>query len=518
MRPEKKLILFACCLVLTCVLSCKKWDDHTAVTDPALDETLTSYIGRQSNLSTFSSYLAKTGLDKTLSSSKNFTVWAPSNDALASLGPAIVNDTAKLKAYLLNHISGQLFFTRQATDSLRVPLLNGKRIYFYRQKFDDANITKADTYVRNGVLHIIDKGIAPLLNIWEYIQSATATYNQNAYVASQVYNVQDPAKATLDSINPVTGEPVYKPGTGIVQINTYRTKVYDIGNEDSLYTYVVLNNTAWTTETDREKPYFKSADVNKTTSNAAWNTVKDLAIKGLYQPNQLPAAFISRFNVHIPISAGAIVETRRASNGIIYVVNASAADMAEKIPAVFVQGEAPLGFKSTEAKYTAVTFYRQRTDPNTGRSFNDIYLGLGSGGANFYVDYITNGLYSTKYKVYWMALNDKSVSGFGDGVYGTDSTLQQQLQIGQDSLGGFTPTFNIQTKVIPYTYTETFIGEYDNTTHEWWLAYPLATPDGKTYTRTGATRRIRLQAPATTGANIPFNLTLDYVKFVPVLQ
>ena len=517
MRPEKKSILFACCFLLACMLSCKKWDDHIAVTNQALDETLTSYIGRQSNLSVFSSYLVKTGLDKTLNASKNYTVWAPTNDALAALAPAIVNDTAQLKAYLLNHISGQLFFTRQATDSIRVPLLNGKRIYFYRQKFDDANITKADTYVRNGVLHVIDKGIAPLLNIWEYIQGSTATYTQNAYVASQVYNVQDPAQAVLDSINPITGDPVYKPGTGIVQINTFRTKVYDIANEDSLYTYVVLNNNAWITETDREKPYFKSADVNKVSSNASWNTVKDLAIKGLYQPNQLPSAFLSRFNVHVPISPAAIVETRKASNGIIYIVNASAADMTEKIPSVLVQGETPIGFKALDAKYTTKTFYRQRTNPSTGQSFNDIYLNLGSSGANYYVDYITNGLYTTKYKVYWVALNDKSLSGVGDDPYGTDSTLQQILQIGQDTSLVYTPTFNVQTKVSPYTYTEIYIGDYDNTTHEWWLAYPMSTPDGKIYNRTAATRRLRLLAPATIGAGIPFNLTLDYVKFVPVL-
>lgn len=515
MRPQKKYLLLACCLV-ACMLSCKKWDDHTAPVTAALDETLASYIGKQPNLSVFNGYLIKTGLDKTLGASRSYTVWAPSNDALAALDPAIVSDTAKLKAYLLNHISGQQFFTRQATDSIRVPLLNGKRVYFYRLKYDDANITKADTYVRNGVLHVIDKGIAPLPSIWEYIQSTTATYSQNAYIAAQVYNVQDPSKAVLDSINPITGEPVYKPGTGIVQINTFRTKVYDVANEDSLYTYVVLSNSAFTTETGRELPYFKSVDPDKTNSNAAWNTVKDLAIKGLYQPGQLPAAFVSRFGVHVPIDPAAIVETRKASNGVIYVVSASAADMTEKIPAVLVQGETPVAFRFTDTKYTTKIFYRQRTNPNTGQSFNDIYLNLGSSGANFYADYITNGLYAVKYKVYWVALNDKSLSGVGDDPYGTDSTLQQILMIG-DTTTPYTPTFNVQAKVLPYTYTETYIGDYTNNSHDWWLSYPLSTPDGKTYDRTPATRCIRLQAPATIGTGIPFNLTLDYVKFVPVI-
>ncbi len=217
MRPEKNSLLIACILVLAGLTSCKKWDDHIAVTDPVLNETLVNYIAKQPNLSLFSSYLVKTGLDKTISTSKNYTIWAPDNTALGALTPDVINDTSKLKAFLLNHISGQQFFTRMTTDSLRVPLLNGKRVYFYKLKYDDANITKPDIYMRNGVLHIIDKGIAPLPSVWEYIQADSALHAQNAYVTSLVYTAQDPTKAVLDSINPLTGDPVYKPGTGIVQ-------------------------------------------------------------------------------------------------------------------------------------------------------------------------------------------------------------------------------------------------------------------------------------------------------------
>ena len=519
MRPEKKSLLLACCFVFACMLSCKKWNDRTAVTDPALNETLASYISRQSNLSTFNSYLVKTGLDKMLGASKNYTVWAPANDALASLDPGVVNDTAKLKAFLLNHISGQQFFTRMVTDSMRVPLLNGKRVYFSKKHFDEANITQADVYVRNGVLHVTDKGIAPLPSIWEYIQGNTAAYSQNAYISSLVYQVQDPALAVLDSINPATGLPVYKPNTGIVPINAFRTRVYDIGNEDSLYTYVVMNNTAYATEVNREKPYFASNDANIATANASWNTVKDLAIAGVYRPDQLPAAFLSRFGVHIPISTSTIVETRRASNGIIYIVNDATPALAEKIPTVIVQGETPVGFKSNEGKYTIKIFYRQRNNPLTGQSFNDIYMNLGSLGPGYFADYISNDLLTVKYKIYWVALSDKTNStNSGDGVYGTDSTFQQMLQIGPDSPKVFMPTlFNVTTKVLPYKYDEIYLGEFTNDKYDWPLSFPMSTPDGQVHTRNPATRRLRLQAPAAATTGIPFNLTLDYVKFVPVL-
>jgi uncharacterized surface protein with fasciclin (FAS1) repeats len=496
--------------------SCKKWDDHVAVQEQALNENLMDHISAVPELSKFSEYLVKTGLDKEISASKNHTVWAPVNKALESLPATLVNDTAKLKALLLNHISGQLFFTRMASDTIRVPMMNGKRVVFYRNTFDDAAITGADGYVRNGVLHIIDKVIAPQPNVWEYIQSTTGVYTQNAYVASLVYLSQDPSKAVLDSINPVTGEPVYKPNTGIVEINTYRTKVADLANEDSLYTYLLLNNGAFVTETGKQQPYFKSADAAIATANASWNVVKDMAVPGMYQPGQLPAAFTSRFNVHVAVNKADIVESIKVSNGIVYVLKAATAPMEEKIPVVMVQGENPAGFRFSDDKTLAKIFYRQRKD-SAGRSTRDIYLNLGSGGAGFYVDYNSNNLYTTRYKVYWVAMNDKSLSGQADDPYGTDSTLQQILQIGPYATAGtFVPVFNVQSRVDPYKYSEIYLGEYTNDGYDWPLSFPLSTPDGRSYTTTAATRRLRLQAPLTTGTGIPYNLTLDYIKLVPV--
>ncbi|OQP52860.1 hypothetical protein A4H97_24510 [Niastella yeongjuensis] len=508
----KKYLLLAGCLAVT-GLSCKKWDDHVAVNEQALNQNLQEYINTQPNLSKFSEYLVKTGLDKVISSSKNYTVWAPTNDALTSLPQNVVNDTAKLKSWLLNHIAGQLYFTRMATDTLRVAMLNGKRIYFFNNKFDEASIQQADIYVRNGALHIIDKAIEPLPSIWEYIESTKTTYNQNEYLTSLDYLVQDSAKAELDSINPVNGQPVYKPNTGVVRVNSFRTKVYDVGNEDSLYTYVVLTNAAYATETDKQKIFFKSSNANLTDSNSKWNVIRDLAIKGVYSPDKLPPVLVSKFNVHIPISSTAIIETKKASNGIIYVVNAAAAPIEEKVPVVIVQSDSPVLYKSKEDKYMTNVFHRQRKNPLTGELFNDLYINLGSGGSSYFVDFVTSGLYATKYKVYWVALNDKSVSGQSDGTYGTDSALQQILQIFPDTATMFPPGFfNIQTKVKPYDYTEVFLGEYTNDSYNALLSAAADDPRN-----VYAARRLRLQAPATTpNKETPFNLTLDYIKFVPV--
>jgi uncharacterized surface protein with fasciclin (FAS1) repeats len=518
MYSTNKYLLFFGFFVLVSILSCNKWDNHIAVNEKALNENLLEEISKHTELSKFSEYLVKTGLDKVISSSLNYTVWAPDNDALKSVSSDTLNDTAKLKVLLLNHISGQLYFTRMATDSIRVPLLNGKRVFFFNKKFDDATITKPDIYVRNGVLHVIDKVVAPLPNAWEYIGNTKGSYNQNSYISSLVYKIQDSSLAVLDSINPVTGLPVYKPNTGIVEINTYRTKIYDLNNEDSLYTYILLTNSAYATETAIQKPYFNSTDPAITAGNSSWNVVKDLAIKGLYQPGQLPATLLSKFNVHVTTNSSAIIETHKVSNGIVYVMNAAPCTITEKIPNALVQGEKPIAFSSTQSKYMIKVFYRQRNNPLSGLSFNDIYLNLGSIGANYYVDYSTDSLYATKYKVYWVALSDKTVSANGDGTYGVDSVFQQILQIGNYSDALFTPSFSVQKAVQPYTYSEVYLGDYTNSTYDWLLSSPLNKPDGSLYSYTPATRRLRLQAPPTVTTGIPFNLTFDYIKLVPIYQ
>jgi len=509
MRSTTKYILLVALIAVTGTWSCKKWDEHNAVKQQSLDETLLDQINKNASLSKFSEYLAKTGLDKVLSSSKNYTVFAPVNDALAALPADVISDTAKLKAVLQNMIAGQQFFTSNATDSVRVPMLNGKRVFFYNKKFDDANITQADIFVRNGVLHIIDKAISPLPNVWDYVVSSKDTYAQNAYIASLNFLLQDPSKATLDSINPITGDSVYKPNTGMVTVNTFKTKVYDIADEDSLYTYIILANNGFNSEKARLKSFFKSSVEWVAESNASFFVVKDLAISGLYTPANLPSALLSKFNVHVPVNPAMIVESHKVSNGIVYVLNEAACDLSEKIPTLKVEGENPGDIASTDTKYTTKIFFRDRMNTVTGMPFKDIYLNLGSGGANYYVDYFTNGLFTTKYRVYWVAFNDKTISGQGDDPYGTDSTLQQILQVGNYARP-FTPSLDVQVAVKPRNYNEVYIGDYTNTSYDLVITNPV-----RTVADTLAIRRIRLKAPATAATGVPLNLTLDYLKFVP---
>jgi uncharacterized surface protein with fasciclin (FAS1) repeats len=508
-------------MVMIALGGCKKWDDHIAPTEAVLDQTLTEAIAQRPNLSRLSEYLKKTGLDKMLSEAGTYTIWAPDNTALDALPADVKADTAKLKKYLFNHIAGLQYYTAQvAAAAVRVPMMNGKRVSFFNKKFDDANVTEADRYLKNGVLQVVDKAIAPLQNINEYIGSTTATYQQNAFVASLVYQKQDPSLAQLDSINPLTGNPVYKPGTGMVTLNAYSNLVYDLGKEDSLYTYIILTNAGYGTEKTRQAPFFKSATAGIADTNAAWNVVKDLAFRGSYTQDQLPAALVSKFGVNVPVNKAEIVASYKLSNGMVYVMNTAAAPLAEKIPTVTVQGASPVAYSSTNTKLTNLIFLRQQLNPTTGLSFRDLYASLGSSGPSFQVRYLTNSLYSTTYKVYYMALNNKIVSGQGDDPYGTDSIMQQSMIMSNVLIGNAASytTNHIDTlkmKVIQNTYTETYLGDFKVEQHNAIIPGEAVVAQDIS---PGVTILNLTAPPSGTLTGIPYNLTLGYLKLVPVVQ
>jgi uncharacterized surface protein with fasciclin (FAS1) repeats len=106
MCGKNRLLITALILALG-LAACKKWDDHTELTNPDLEESLIEGLSVNPDLSKFTEYVKKAGLDNILGSSKTFTVWAPSNAALQNLDPAIVNDVVKLRSFISNHISNQ---------------------------------------------------------------------------------------------------------------------------------------------------------------------------------------------------------------------------------------------------------------------------------------------------------------------------------------------------------------------------------------------------------------------------
>jgi uncharacterized surface protein with fasciclin (FAS1) repeats len=407
---SKNKYLFFLLTVIVAFTACKKWDDHTAVTNEDLNQNLLETISSNPDLSTFRQFISKTGLDSLLQASKNFTVWAPTNNALQGLDPAIVNDVAKLKSFVLNHIANQSYLTRDVQGATRVPMVNGKYISFTSSKFDDANINTSK-FSSNGTLYTIDKGITVLPNIWELVNSTVSQYAQNSFVAALNFNDFDPSLAIVDSISANTGLPVYKPGTGVVSKNKFKEKVYDLSREDKQYTYFVIQNANFTTESDSLKKYYATASTASTDTLAKWNTVKDFAIEGIYTSNQL-SGLVSKFGTPIPINAADIVETKKMSNGIVYVLSKLDIKTNDKFKTIIVQGESPNGFLSNKS---GNTFYRLRTNPLNNQQYADLMIS-GHGTTGYYSYYDLAETPSITYKVYALAQNDFQAAAFSENV------------------------------------------------------------------------------------------------------
>lgn len=458
MRFTIKNILFFAFSGLLSLSSCKKWDDHNKALTPASGLTLLQEINKRPELSKFAQYLVKTGLDKELASSKTYTVWAPTDAALQGLDASIVADSAKLRAFLSNHISYQSFYTGMAQSGIRVPLINGKREDFLNKKFADANITAADFSASNGVLHEIDKMVPPKQSAWELVNNTMSLYKESNFIVSQNYTYQDPNLAVIDSISSTTGQPVYRPGTGMVTANRFNSQVYDLKNEDRQYTFFILTDDALKTEVDSLAGYYVTGTPDSTNNLATMKVIQDVVVEGLYPIDQLPPALISRFGVPIPIDKNNIVQTIQLSNGVAYVINKLDFLTSDKMQNVFIQGEYPRGFfrpNGDPVDVRSTTFYRVRKDPNTGEVFNDIYL-YNHGIAQLGILYQAFNLPSMKYKVYWRAVNDTI------RVNGTinPASFSQRLAMGTQG----SATFPYKA-VNANDYSEIYLGEYTQTSY-----------------------------------------------------
>ena len=467
------------------ICACKKnWDQRGNIADQQLNTSLLQQIQQTPDLSTFAGLLVKTGYDKLISSSKKYTILAPNNVAMQAVDPAILNDTGKVKLFVANHIAIQTYLTSDVQTSLRIRMLSGKIVQLTKTQAEDANIVRNDIYVSNGVVQVIDKALVPRQNIWEFITGLSSTgLAQRDFLVSQNYTVIDTSKATVTSIDPATGKPILKPGTGVVNRNYYFDKVADLSNEDAQLTYFVITDAAFTSERSKLLKYFATSTPDSTASITNFWVLKDLAVNGINANSAtLPDTLISVSGVKVPISKAAIQQTYRASNGVVYVMNSVNFRVQDKITPIIVQGENPASFARTDR--AANIFYRVKKDPS-GNVFNDLLI-AGTGGstltAAFYARYNIPQVYSCKYTVYWRVVNDLVTSGWS-----------QQIALG--SLTGTFPATNVGY----LHYNEVSVGAY-------------------TKTAFGTLPAFAIGANATSSAVGNGSVSLDYLKLVPVLQ
>ncbi len=165
----KKSILFLFIFGITSlVVSCDQEDNINAK-----KSTTSNYLKSKQNLSILVQALEATNLVETLNGDTKYTIFAPTNDAfntfLSSNGFANLNavPTATLKEILLNHV---LIDIKTAENlpvvgylkTLATSNVSTNKLSLYVNKTngvvlnDVAEVTAADNYTSNGVVHVVD--------------------------------------------------------------------------------------------------------------------------------------------------------------------------------------------------------------------------------------------------------------------------------------------------------------------------------------------------------------------------
>jgi len=475
-RINKTVLLIVVAAAL--VVGCKKWDDHNAVTDANLTKNLMEQISENTALSKFAELLTKTGYDKVIASSKTFTVFAPTNTALTSLAAGILNDTAKLRQFVGNHIATQSLFTNAAITKQRIAMLNGKYNNLLAKNIGDAAITTSDQATKNGVLQVIDKMLPVYDNTWETLKNnTTIPASQKNYMLSLFRKIFDGQNAVQVGVNPVTGLPVYQPGTDSVQTNLFWRNVYDVRQEQNEYSLFILTDDAWSTEVEKFKPFFATGTTDSTTELSSWSVVKDFAVDTVYTAATLPDTIISKFGVKVPLDKAAIVQTIKTSNGNIFVLGKADVKPIDKLKQFYIEAE---NYRVTSADRRGNTYFRDRFSPVANKDFRDVLV-FNHGLALFNINYRISNVYSTKYKAYWVAVNDFQTAAF-----------TQKLGIG-------IPT----SATLPYTsvtannFNEVYIGEFTISSYQSFLDIYLTA--------------------ANSGTAAVNPIVCDYIRLVPVL-
>lgn len=306
--------------------SCKDdWNKHY-IDEPAKapDIRLADYIKSQPELSKFYEMLTITGYDTILNASQVYTVWAPTNNALQNVD---LNSKSSVKDIVQNHIT-RFSYPSSGVQSDYVKMLNGKLIHFYRDNvgfyFGNILIKSPDVLTANGILHIMDSYLPFQANIWEYISRMPGLDSLKAYINSQNSKLFDLDRSIAIGIDSL-GNTVYD--SAFVETNLFFERMGELNVEDSIYTAILPDNTAWNDAYNRIKKYFVSNHPTQAAQIQRYFT-KYVVAKDLVFRNRVktPASLDSLVSTsgavfYQPGYLFANAVTSEVSNGLVYVAS-----------------------------------------------------------------------------------------------------------------------------------------------------------------------------------------------------
>lgn len=333
MRYSNNLMMV---LAAICVTACSDWDDHY---DNSINAgnglTIMETLEGNPQTTRFAELVNKAGYAELLNSTQSFTVFAPINDALTGFDE---NNTTALTQMVTNHIARYTHpSSTPGTEGVR--MIDGKIYYFDNtESFAGSRLNSADERADNGLVHHLSSTIPYIYNLYEYIQSNENTSKLYDFISRFDENIIDMDKSIETGIDD-QGRPVYD--TVLVRYNRLLDeKIYGLGSiatEDSSYTMLIPDNTAWDQAYERIAPSFANYNADQDIADSIQDVRTCLAIVSdlIYrEAPDAPAAADSLVStsgsvIHSPSGLFANATYSKMSNGVAYTVSELAYDNAE---------------------------------------------------------------------------------------------------------------------------------------------------------------------------------------------
>ncbi|WP_372753382.1 fasciclin domain-containing protein [Labilibaculum sp.] len=297
-------------------------DEHFNQIDIALEQNLKSLIAEDAELSTFYSLLQQTGYDTLLTYTQAYTVWAPTNDALATVSDDILNDADALYQLIGNHISRYSYTSSDiASEDILVKMFNDKYVENSMVDgtvyFDEAEVIEGDNLSSNGILHKIGDVVSVKSNIWNYLSEADGFSTLVDYISQYESIVFDADVSTIIGQNSL-GKNVYD--SVFISTNSYFDLVGDLNNEEERHSYIALSDDVYAVAYDSFKDYYQHPVEDSTITNVNATLFNNLNFDELSN-DQLGTTVCNTLGNCGIINTGSVDESIRLSNGNILAVN-----------------------------------------------------------------------------------------------------------------------------------------------------------------------------------------------------
>lgn len=329
------LLLFASSTLL--FVSCKSdnWSEHYSINEELVPgQNLWEMIQQDPTATKFAWAVRKTGYDKVLSGSQMYTAWVPADSSAQNIDTTdtSLSDVLLLRNYVQNHIS-RYSYPASGTSPQRIQLLN-KKVILFNQIGGDFQIgtnplTQKNILTSNGILHHIGNKIPFSGNIWELMDSEPGLDSLRTY-----FHTFD--RIVFDAARSIPGPEVSEDGKTIyIDSVTYNYnylfyRLGELNTEDSTYSVLMLNNTAWISTYDKIKEYYRyhyfstspSSKYNADTLQrqaTMINLVKDLVFRDKQVPVQ--DSLVSTTGNYFLNPFKGTARTVGASNGTIHIVD-----------------------------------------------------------------------------------------------------------------------------------------------------------------------------------------------------